>query len=104
MQLAWAHLSLGRETDALRAARRAAELLPIEKDAVGGAAVAAGAAEIEARAGRAHEAATTLQRLLAIPAGQVVSLNRLKLDPVWDRIRNDPEFQQLLAGKEHIGP
>jgi hypothetical protein len=25
-------------------------------------------------------------------------------DPVWDPIRNDPGFQQLLAGKEHVGP
>ena len=33
-----------------------------------------------------------------------VSIARLKLDPVWDPIRNDPEFQQLLAGKEQIGP
>jgi hypothetical protein len=28
----------------------------------------------------------------------------MKIDPVWDPIRNDPEFQQLLAGKEQIGP
>ncbi len=27
-----------------------------------------------------------------------------KIDPVWDPIRNDPGFQQLLAGKEHVGP
>jgi hypothetical protein len=25
-------------------------------------------------------------------------------DPVWDPIRNDPGFQELLAGKELIGP
>jgi hypothetical protein len=28
----------------------------------------------------------------------------LKTNPVWDPIRNDPGFQQLLTGKEHIGP
>ena len=25
-------------------------------------------------------------------------------DPVWDPIRNDPGFQQLLTMKEHVGP
>jgi hypothetical protein len=46
----------------------------------------------------------TLQRLLSIPAGYNVSIQRLKIDPVWDPIRSDPGFQQLLAGKEHVGP
>ncbi|MEY2575363.1 MAG: hypothetical protein QOF80_850, partial [Verrucomicrobiota bacterium] len=50
-----------------------------------------------------RDAIVILRRLLSIPAGAVVSINRLKLDPVWDPIRNDPEFQQLLAGKEQIG-
>jgi len=39
-----------------------------------------------------------------MPIGFCISVQQLKIDPVWDRIRNDPGFQQLLAGKERIGP
>jgi hypothetical protein len=28
----------------------------------------------------------------------------LKIDPIWDPIRNRPDFQQLLSGSEQIGP
>jgi hypothetical protein len=28
----------------------------------------------------------------------------LKIDPVWDPIRNRPDFRQLLSGPEQIGP
>jgi len=28
----------------------------------------------------------------------------LKIDPVWNSIRNRPNFQQLLSGPEQIGP
>jgi TolB-like protein len=28
----------------------------------------------------------------------------LKIDPVWDPIRNRPDFEQLLSGPEQIGP
>jgi hypothetical protein len=46
----------------------------------------------------------TIRRLLSIPAGLFISRQQLKIDPVWDPIRNDPGFQQLLAGTEQIGP
>ena len=55
-------------------------------------------------AGAASDAVAILRRLLTIPAGETVSIARLKIDPVWDRIRNDPGFQRLLTMKEHIGP
>jgi hypothetical protein len=42
--------------------------------------------------------------LLSIPAGGVASIALLKIDPVWDPIRNRPDFQQLLSGPEQIGP
>jgi TolB-like protein len=103
-QLSWVYLALNRNADALRLARQAAESLPIEKDAMAGPAFSTGLAQIQARAGEPREAVKGLRHLLSIPAGMFVSIQRLKIDPVWDPIRNDPEFQQLLAGKEQIGP
>jgi serine/threonine-protein kinase len=61
-------------------------------------------AEIEAQTGDTSTAVKTLQRLLSMPIGNYISIQQMKIDPVWDPIRNDPEFQQLLAGKEQIGP
>jgi len=103
-QLSWVYLALGRNADALRLARQAAELIPIEKDAVSGTFFQNGLAEIESRAGAPEEAVKRLGHLLSIPAGQRVSVARLKIDPVWDPIRNRPDFQQLLSGPEQIGP
>ncbi len=103
-QLAWIYLALGRNADALRVAQKAAELMPIEKDTLTGAYFQTGLAQIEARAGAPEEAVKRLRHLLSIPAGQVVSIARLKIDPVWDPIRDRPDFQQLLAGTEQIGP
>jgi serine/threonine-protein kinase len=102
-QLSWVYTALGRNADALRLARQAAEWLPIEKDAFGGPSFAVGLAQIQAHTGEAREAVNLLRHLLSIPAGIAVSVNRLKIDPVWDPIRSEPEFQQLLAGKEEIG-
>jgi hypothetical protein len=42
--------------------------------------------------------------LFSIPAGQSVSIALLKIDPIRDPIRNRPDFQQLLSGREPIGP
>ena len=103
-QLAWIYLALGRNADALRVAQKAAELMPIEKDTLTGAYFQTGLAQIEARAGAPEEAVKRLRHLLSIPAGQPMSIARLKIDPVWDPIRDRPDFQQLLAGTEQIGP
>jgi Flp pilus assembly protein TadD len=103
-ELSWVYLALGRNTDALRIARKGADAMPLEKDALAGANFQTGLAQIEAHAGAPEEAVKRLRHLLSIPAGQPISIARLKIDPVWDPIRNRPDFQQLLSGAEQIGP
>jgi len=100
----WVYLGLGRNADALRLSRQAADLIPIERDAVVGPSFQGGLAQIEARAGTPEDAIKRLRHLLSIPAGGAVSIARLKIDPVWDPIRDRPDFQQLLSGPEQIGP
>jgi len=101
--LCWVYLALGRNADALRVFGHAAELIPVEKDAFTGPSYQNGLAQIEARAGAPDEAIKRLRHLLSIPAASV-SIARLKIDPVWDPIRNRPDFQELLSGPEQIGP
>ena len=103
-ELSWIYLALARNTDALRLSRQAADTISLEKDALAGASFQVGLAQIEARAGAPEEAVKRLRRLLSIPAGGAVSIAALKMDPVWDPIRNRPDFQQLLSGPEQIGP
>jgi TolB-like protein/Flp pilus assembly protein TadD len=98
--LAWVYVCLGRNADALRVARQAADLLPAEKDALAGPFFLAGLAEIEARTGKPEEAVKILRQLITVPAGSFVSIARLKIDPVWDPIRSDPDFQKLIAEPE----
>jgi TolB-like protein/predicted Zn-dependent protease len=103
-ELSWVYLALGRNGDALRLSRQAADSRPIEKDAFAGPSSQFALAQIEARAGAPENAIKRLRRLLSIPAGRRVSVATLKIDPVWDPIRNRPDFQQLLSGPEQIGP
>src|SRR5438046_9501864 len=103
-ELSWVYLALGRNADALRLSREAADLISIEKDAFAGPIFQNGLAQIEARAAAPDEAIRSIRRLLSIPPGAVTSIARLKIDPVWDPIRNRPDFQQLLSGSEQIGP
>jgi TolB-like protein/Tfp pilus assembly protein PilF len=101
-ELAWVYLALGRKADALRLSQEAADLVTIEMDAVVGATGQLGLAEIEAWTGKGEAAIKRLRHLLSIPSG--ISIAHLKIDPVWDPIRQRPDFQQLLSGPEQIGP
>jgi TolB-like protein/Tfp pilus assembly protein PilF len=103
-QLSWVYLALKRNSDAIKLARQATNLLPPEKDVVVGNILLVGLAEIEARTGVTADAIALLHRLLSVPAGGTVSIARLKIDPVWDPIRSDPGFQELLTMKEYVGP
>src|SRR5213596_3410386 len=103
-ELSWVYLALARNADALRLSRQAADTISIEKDALMGPNFQIGLAQIEARVGAPEEAIKRLRRLLSIPAGWEVSIARLMIDPVWDPIRNRPDFQKLLSGPEQIGP
>src|SRR5438034_39168 len=103
-ELSWVYLALARNADALRLSRQAADTISIEQDALMGPNFQIGLAQIEARAGAPEEAIKRLRRLLSIPAGGAASIAALKIDPVWDPIRNRPDFQQLLSGPEQIGP
>jgi TolB-like protein/Tfp pilus assembly protein PilF len=102
--LSWVYLALNRKSDAINIAQQTLDLLPPEKDAVLGSGNLAALAEIQAQTGAAAEAVQNLKKLLSIPAGETISIARLKVDPVWDPIRNDPGFQELLRGKELVGP
>jgi TolB-like protein/Tfp pilus assembly protein PilF len=102
--LSWVYLALGRNADALRLSRQAADTISVEKDALAGPNFQIGLAQIEAHAGAPEEAIKRLRHLLSIPAGGAASIAGLKMDPVWDPIRNRPDFQQLLSSPEQIGP
>jgi serine/threonine-protein kinase len=104
VQMSWIDVALQRNSEALALAQQAAEAMPPERDAVEGPEFLTNLAEIQARTGQTAEAVKTLKQVLLLPAGMVASIQRLKIDPVWDPIRNDPGFQQLLAGKELVGP
>jgi TolB-like protein len=102
--LSWAYACLGRNVDALESARRASKVLSVEKDALSGSHVLVGLAEVAAHTGQPEQAIEILRRLTSIPAGQVCSVSRLKIDPVWDPIRSLPDFQKLLSAPEQVGP
>ncbi|MGH8042390.1 MAG: tetratricopeptide repeat protein [Rudaea sp.] len=96
-QESWVDVCLGRKGDAIAAARHAVDVLPLSKDTYFGTFQLEGLAEIDAHAGAPDEALKLIRQLLAIPAGQSMSITRLQLDPLWDPLRKDPRFQKLIA-------
>jgi tetratricopeptide (TPR) repeat protein len=87
--------ALGRNEDALREGQHAAELLPIAKDAINGAEIAARLTGVYAGIGMLDRALDELEKAAKLPNG--VTYGSLKLDSEWDPLRGDPRFEKLLA-------
>jgi TolB-like protein/Tfp pilus assembly protein PilF len=86
--------ALGRKEEAIAEGKRAVELLPESQDAMDGPKTTASLAKIYALTGESDEAFRLIDHLLHVPNGLTVPA--LKLDPVWDPLRQDPRFQALV--------
>ncbi|MEY2563276.1 MAG: hypothetical protein QOH88_1469 [Verrucomicrobiota bacterium] len=97
MNLALAYAGLGDKQRALDAARAA--ITAFESDALVKPVAETVLAQIQARFGEKDAAIVALPHLLETPAGYPVTPAVLRLDPMWDPLRNDPRFQKLSQDK-----
>ena len=95
MVLAKIDAKLGRKEEAVRAAERAVELLPVSMDAYDGALMLVRLVHVYADVGEADRAIEVLQRAAALPGGP--AYGPLQLDCEFDLLRGDPRFQKIVA-------
>ena len=91
--LALIHASVGEKNEALGAATRAGELLPIAKDSFDGPILATTLAAVSAKLGEKDLAIRQLESLVGIPNGPTPGT--LRVEPEWDSLRDDSRFKKL---------
>ena len=94
IQLAKVLAFLGEKDAALSEAQRATELRPESKDAFNGPDITEGVAQVHVILGDNGRAIEILDGLLSRPSA--VTVQGLKTNPIWDSLRNDPQFKALL--------
>jgi serine/threonine protein kinase/Flp pilus assembly protein TadD len=99
--LALTKMGLGDKAAALALSERGIAVLPIEKDAANGAGPIETLARVAAQTGEPDRAIAALQQVLSIPGTGALDKYMpltpalLRLDPMFDPLRNDARFQKL---------
>jgi tetratricopeptide (TPR) repeat protein len=86
--------ALGRDAEAVDAARRAVQLMPLSRDVEAGAAPLDNLVMTHVRLGQFDEAFDVLGTL---PAGSSLSAPRMRLDPRFGRLVQDPRFAEFVS-------
>jgi serine/threonine-protein kinase len=90
-----AYAGLDRKEEAIREGKLAVELHPVSKDAYEGTDNVYFLAQIYVMVGEYKEALDQIEYLLSIPFYNL-SVPFLRLDPMWDPLREHPRYKRLL--------
>ena len=100
--LADAWLRAGRLDEAVAAARRAVDAISEATEARRRQGAEVQLAGVLAQAGRTRECLELLAKLLRLPSGLTVPM--LRIDPLWDHLRDEVSFKALLADPRNSAP